>query len=65
MNDVKKAFDEIDVTEDGFVAADNFKSVVSQLGMTEYMTTEAETQAMHMFKSDRESKEGYVEPTVI
>ena len=44
MNDVKKAFDEIDVTEDGFVKKENFEAVVSQLGMTEYMTEAAKTQ---------------------
>jgi K+-dependent Na+/Ca+ exchanger-like protein len=60
MNDVKKAFDEIDVTEDGFVKRDNFKAVVDALGMTEYMSKEAEAQAMHMFTEVKESKEGYI-----
>tara|TARA_B110000091_G_scaffold66662_1_gene73319 strand:+ start:210 stop:632 length:423 start_codon:yes stop_codon:yes gene_type:complete len=60
MNDVKKAFDEIDVTEDGFVKKEHFKKVVDELGMTEYMTETAESQAMHMFTESKESKEGFI-----
>ncbi len=60
MNDVKHAFEKIDVTEDGFVERDNFKAVVEAMGMTEYMNAEAEEQAMHMFNESKESKEGYI-----
>ena len=61
MNDVKKAFDHIDVTEDGYVSNVNFKEVVNKLGMTEYMTPEAEKNAMHMFTTDSaESKAGFI-----
>jgi Ca2+-binding EF-hand superfamily protein len=60
MNDVKKAFDEIDVTEDGFVKKENFTKVVDELGMSQYMNDEAKTQAMHMFSEGQESKEGFI-----
>lgn len=61
MNDVKKAFDTIDVTEDGYVSNANFKEVVNKLGMTEYMTPEAEKNAMHMFTAESaESKAGFI-----
>ena len=61
MNDVKKAFDTIDVTEDGYVSNANFKEVVNKLGMTEYMTPEAEKNAMHMFTAvSAESKAGFI-----
>ena len=38
MNDVKTAFDKIDVTEDGFVEQSKFTTVVEAMGMKEYMT---------------------------
>ena len=61
MNDVKNAFDAIDVTEDGYVSNVNFKEVVNKLGMTEYMTPEAEKNAMHMFTAESaESKAGFI-----
>lgn len=61
MNDVKTAFDKIDVTEDGFVERSKFTTVVEAMGMKQYMTEESEKQAEQLFSAESdESKEGYI-----
>ena len=61
INDVKQAFDKIDVTEDGFVEQSKFITVVEAMGMKEYMSPEAEKQAEQLFATEtKESKMGYI-----
>ena len=61
MNDIKTAFDKIDLTNDGYVERSNFAAIVKALGMSEYMNPEAEEDAMKMFNKETEdSKEGFI-----
>ena len=61
MNDVKTAFDKIDVTEDGFVEQSKFTTVVEAMGMKEYMTEDSTKQAEQLFSAESdESKKGYI-----